>query len=155
MAINNAVNDIYIARNGFYATNTTSPTNVTGDGTQYTIPFDFMESGSGFDTSTYSWVPSAVGTYSVGVSLYTYGYASTNTDFLVILGGSDIITEMSATNIYDSSGVIMMSVVVPFLINAIDPGNPPKISVQLQVSGTSKNISLTEYKSSFWANLLF
>jgi hypothetical protein len=96
-----------------------------------------------------------VGTYSVGVSLYTYGYASTNTDFLVILGGSDIITEMSATNIYDSSGVIMMSVVVPFLINAIDPGNPPKISVQLQVSGTSKNISLTEYKSSFWANLLF
>ena len=52
MATNNAIN---LPENGFFAYLNTTVSNVTGDGTMYTVLFDTLQAGAGYNTGTGAW----------------------------------------------------------------------------------------------------
>ena len=78
MATNNAIN---LPENGFFAYLNTTVSNVTGDGTMYTVLFDTLQAGAGYNTGTGAWTVPATGKYLIGSSVGAAGLEAGHSQF--------------------------------------------------------------------------
>ncbi len=127
-------------QSAFAAYNTTAPTNVTGDGTIYTVPFntEYFDQNNDFASNTFT--APVTGKYqfdvSIGVwtlgALHTLGYTS-----LVTTGGTyySNYTNWGACRAINNVYMISCSWLV-----AMTAGNTAY--VQIMVSGSTKTVSL-------------
>src|SRR5271157_5574103 len=136
MATNNAIN---LGQTTFAAYPSTAQSNVTGDGTVYTVIFDTatVNEGSNYNTSTGIFTAPVAGNYLFNTTVELTGFTSVGT-FAAISINSIPVCYVDSYNSIDSAGLgIILS---GSIACALSKG--ATVAVTLQVSGGTKTVSV-------------
>ena len=145
---------------GFSATLTASPTNLTGDGTVVTVPFDTLlyDTNSGFDTSTFTYTIPVSGNYAFSVSFLMNNLSAgqTFTSLTVPLDapGGSLQMQLAVSNPFASGGLFVGT--NSYTTSAswvMDMTAGETVIVQWAVIGGTKTVGLQGFSSpTYFAN---
>ena len=128
---------------GFISTLTTSATNATGDGTQYTLICDnvVVNAGSGYDNTTGIFTAPSNGSYAFNFNIFLSNLSSSHTDVVVYFqfsgGSSDRILSVNPYVVMSSTGLMGLSVATTKYILAAQT-----VKVLIAVSGGTKTVTV-------------
>lgn len=156
MATNNAIN---LGQEGFFAYVDVTLENVTGNDTSYTVLFDTLRSGEGYDPATGIWTCPKSGIYLVGASIQLQNCVVGHTKCQItvdIIGGLNY--QIMSLNPYAIRETVYNSTVVPGSCVPMPITIGDQLRTRVTVSNSTKTVDIVGYAaganvmaSYFWA----